>query len=113
MDSQTIQAIITQLGISAIFIMAWNSERIERQKTQGDAAKAIADANLKIIEIQTNAAIQLAAINARMLEMQTAHRKEILEIMRDILVSPDDRINIKRELDKYFAEKGELLPAAA
>lgn len=54
----TIQAIVqlaSQLGVAAIFILAWWQERKERQQTQ-----------------------------AQLLEMQTAHRAEMLKIIEQM-----------------------------
>lgn len=69
MDTVT-TAIIGQLGIAAIFVVAWF-----RSEGKRDQERAEANARYETIRIEYNQA-------------QTAHRRELLELIRDIVADP-------------------------
>lgn len=69
MDTVT-TAIIGQLGIAAIFVIAWFRSEGKRDQERTDANE-----RYEKIRIEYNQA-------------QTQHRKEMLELIRDIVVDP-------------------------
>lgn len=60
-------AFLGQLGIAAIFVVAWFREQSENDRLRIEKDK------------------EISRLNQQMVEMQTAHRREIMELIRDIV----------------------------
>jgi len=70
-------AFLGQLGIAAIFVVAWFRAEGEREKMR--VAK---DA-------------EIAQLNEQMRTLQTQHRKEMLELLRDIVAGKDTKAALR------------------
>lgn len=71
--------VLAQLGISIVFILAWQNERTERQKITADKDKAIA-------QITADKDKAIAEMTMQMMQMQTQHRAEMMELLHNMTV---------------------------
>jgi hypothetical protein len=62
-----------QLGIAAIFFGLYLKNDMEKEKLRQESR------------------IEIARLNTSMIEMQTAHRREILSILKSFLIYPDEK----------------------